>query len=35
MPGIDYVGERLWAGQLGHFFVSFSFAAALLGVNLI
>src|SRR5688500_14237511 len=30
MQEIVYAGERLWAGQLGHFFVSLSFAAALL-----
>ncbi len=30
MSGIDYVGERLWAGQLGNTFVVLSFVAALL-----
>jgi cytochrome c-type biogenesis protein CcmF len=30
MQAIEYVGERLWAGQLGHVFVTLSFVAALL-----
>jgi cytochrome c-type biogenesis protein CcmF len=30
MNTIDYVGERLWAGNLGHIFVALSFVAALL-----
>ncbi len=30
MQEIEYVGERLWAGQLGHFFVCLSFASAAL-----
>ena len=30
MNGIDYIGERLWAGQLGHGLVILSFIAALI-----
>ena len=30
MKEINYIGEHLWAGQLGHAFVSLSFVAALL-----
>ena len=30
MQEIQYVGERIWAGQLGHFFISLSFTAAFL-----
>src|SRR6187431_938857 len=30
MQAIEYVGERIWAGQLGHAFVTLSFVAALL-----
>ncbi|GAA4459676.1 cytochrome c biogenesis protein CcsA [Nemorincola caseinilytica] len=29
MDNIQYIGERLWPGQLGHFFVIVSFVAAL------
>ncbi len=32
MDGIEYIGEHLWVGQLGHFFIITNFMAATLAV---